>query len=178
MNDTTTKSFDQSYNCHAAVDSHCHVIVGTRVSQETNDKGELKPVVERLKTNLNRPKPGRIITDSGYFSEDNVNLSGAGADRSICSHRAHQARVSTVTCASGTNSKGCQPEGTDEANTSNDQRPDDFSGRLLTSEVFFSPKISPGALNARQQGSFEGITSHTGTLFYRNLPGRTRNEAV
>ena len=72
MKDGATKSFEQSYNCQAAVDGHCQVIVATRVSQEANDKGELKPVVERLKTNLEGTKPGRMTTDSGYFSEENV----------------------------------------------------------------------------------------------------------
>ena len=72
MKDSGTKSFEQSYNCQAAVDGHGQVIVATRVSQEANDKGELKPLVERLKANLKGAKPGRMTTDSGYFSEENV----------------------------------------------------------------------------------------------------------
>jgi hypothetical protein len=72
MKDGATKSFEQSYNCQAAVDAHCQVIVATRVSQEANDKRELKPMVERLKANLDGAKPGRMTTDSGYFSEENV----------------------------------------------------------------------------------------------------------
>jgi hypothetical protein len=72
MKNGATKSFEQSYNCQAAVDGHCQVIVATRVSQEANDKGELKPVVERLKANLGGVKPGRMTTDNGYFSEENV----------------------------------------------------------------------------------------------------------
>jgi transposase len=72
MKDSATKSFEQCYNCQAAVDGHSQVIVATRVSQEANDKGELKPVVEKLKVNLDGVKPGRMTTDSGYFSEENV----------------------------------------------------------------------------------------------------------
>jgi transposase len=72
MKDGATKSFEQSYNCQAAVDAHCQVIVATRVSQQANDKGELKPVVEKLKANLDGAKPGRMTTDNGYFSEENV----------------------------------------------------------------------------------------------------------
>ena len=72
MKDSATKSFEQSYNCQAAVDGHCQVIVATGVSQEANDKRELKPMVERLKANLKGAKPGRMTTDSGYFSEENV----------------------------------------------------------------------------------------------------------
>jgi len=48
------------------------VIVATRVSQQTNDKQELQPVVERLKENLKGVKPRRMTTDSCYFSEGNV----------------------------------------------------------------------------------------------------------
>ena len=72
MKNSATKSFEQSYNCQVAVDGHCQVIVATGVSQEANDKGELKPVVERLKVNLEGAKPGRMTTDSGYFSEGNL----------------------------------------------------------------------------------------------------------
>jgi len=49
MKDGATKAFEQCYNCQAAVDGDSQVIVATRVSQETNDKKELKPVVETLK---------------------------------------------------------------------------------------------------------------------------------
>ena len=72
MKDSATKSFEQSYNCQAAVDGHCQVIVATGVSQEANDKEQLKPMVERLKANFNGAKPGRMTTDNGYFSEENV----------------------------------------------------------------------------------------------------------
>jgi len=72
MKDGATKSFEQSYNCQAVVDGHCQVIVATGVSQEANDKEQLKPMVERLKTNLEGSKPRQMSTDSGYFSEDNV----------------------------------------------------------------------------------------------------------
>ena len=72
MKDGATKAFEQCYNCQAAVDDHAQVIVATRVSQEANDKQQLKPVVEKLKSNLDGNKPVRMTTDSGYFSEDNV----------------------------------------------------------------------------------------------------------
>jgi transposase len=72
MKDGATQSFEQCYNCQAAVDGDSQVIVATRVSQETNDKKELKPVVETLKVNLDGAKPRQMTTDNGYFSEDNV----------------------------------------------------------------------------------------------------------
>ena len=43
MKDSATKSFEQSYNCQAAADGHCQLIVATGASEEANDKGELKP---------------------------------------------------------------------------------------------------------------------------------------
>jgi len=72
MKDSATKSFEQSYNCQPAVDGHCQVIVATRVSQEANDKQQFKPMVEKLKMNLEGEKPGQMSTDSGYFSKENV----------------------------------------------------------------------------------------------------------
>ena len=72
MKNGATKSFEQSYNCQAAVDGHGQVIVATRVSQEANDKGELKAVMEGVKANLEGARPGRVTTDNGYFSEGNV----------------------------------------------------------------------------------------------------------
>jgi len=72
MKNSATKSFEQSYNCQAAVDGHGQVIVATGVSQEANDKEQLKPMMERLKANLKGAKPGRMTSDNGYFSEGNV----------------------------------------------------------------------------------------------------------
>jgi hypothetical protein len=46
--------------------------VATGGTQEANDKGQLKPMVEKLKANLEGDKPGQMSTDSGYFSEENV----------------------------------------------------------------------------------------------------------
>src|SRR5512139_3876353 len=60
MKDGATKAFEQCYNCQAAVDGDSQVIVATRVSQEANDKEQLKPVVERLKANLEGNKPVRM----------------------------------------------------------------------------------------------------------------------
>jgi len=37
MKDGATKSFEQSYNCQAAVDPHCQVIAASRVNQEANN---------------------------------------------------------------------------------------------------------------------------------------------
>ena len=73
MLDGATKSFEQSYNCQAAVDSQAQVIVAAQVTQLANDKQQIKPLTEQMKANLGGVKPRAISADAGYFSEDNVN---------------------------------------------------------------------------------------------------------
>jgi hypothetical protein len=75
MKDGTTKSFEQCYNCQAAVDGGSQIIVATGVTQETNDKRQLKPLLKTLKRNLHK-KPKRVSADSGYYSEDNISFLG------------------------------------------------------------------------------------------------------
>lgn len=72
MRDGATKSFEQSYNCQAIVDSHAQVIVAAEVTQQANDKQQVKPLVEQMKANLNGRIPAELSADAGYFSEDNV----------------------------------------------------------------------------------------------------------
>jgi len=72
MKDGASKSFEQSYNCQAGVDEKSQVIVATSVTQEPNDKQQVKPLVKKIKKNTEGDKPGKISADSGYFSETNV----------------------------------------------------------------------------------------------------------
>jgi transposase len=72
MRDGVTKSFEQSYNCQAAVDDQRQVIVAAQVTQKANDKQQVKPLIEQMKTNLGEAKPRVVSADAGYFSEDNV----------------------------------------------------------------------------------------------------------
>jgi transposase len=72
MRDGATKSFEQSYNCQAAVDSQAQVIVAAQVTQQANDKQQVQPLVEQMKANLNGRIPAELSADAGYFSEDNV----------------------------------------------------------------------------------------------------------
>jgi len=72
MRDGATKSFEQSYNCQAAVDDQAQVIVAAHVTQKANDKQQVKPLIEQMKTNLGEAKPREVSADAGYFSEDNV----------------------------------------------------------------------------------------------------------
>lgn len=72
MLDGATKSFEQSYNCQAAVDDQRQVIVAAQVTQKANDKQQVKPLIEQMKTNLGEARPRVVSADAGYFSEDNV----------------------------------------------------------------------------------------------------------
>jgi len=72
MRDGATKSFEQSYNCQAVVDSQAQVIVAAQVTQQANDKQQVKPLIEQMKVNLGGRTPEELSADAGYFSEDNV----------------------------------------------------------------------------------------------------------
>jgi len=64
-------SFVQAYNAQIAVDSTSQVIVAAEVTQETNDKKQLLPMLAQIVTNLAQ-KPEKVSADAGYFSEANV----------------------------------------------------------------------------------------------------------
>jgi len=65
------KAFVQAYNCQAVVEEESQVIVGRRVTNEANDKEQLKPLVEDVKRNTGQ-RPQKGSADSGYFSEANI----------------------------------------------------------------------------------------------------------
>ena len=64
-------SFDQAYNCEAAVDSAHQIIVGQDATNAANDKQQVVPMIEQIRRNLGR-KPKRTSADSGFYSESNV----------------------------------------------------------------------------------------------------------
>jgi transposase len=64
-------SFVQGYNAQIAVDSASQVIVAAEVTQETNDKMQLIPMIAQMVANLEQ-KPEKVSADTGYFSEANV----------------------------------------------------------------------------------------------------------
>lgn len=65
--------FDQCYNAQASVDIETMLILGQHLTQKTNDKLEIEPALEKLKT---LPKQlgtvDTLLADAGYFSEANV----------------------------------------------------------------------------------------------------------
>jgi hypothetical protein len=64
-------SFVQGYNAQAAVDSTAQVIVAAELTQQSNDSGQLLPMLEQLEANMGR-KPDAVSADAGYWSEANA----------------------------------------------------------------------------------------------------------
>jgi hypothetical protein len=64
-------SFVQGYNAQITVDSALQVIVAAEVTQETNDKMQLIPMIAQMVMSLEQ-KPEKVSADTGYFSEANV----------------------------------------------------------------------------------------------------------
>jgi transposase/IS5 family transposase len=65
--------FEQCYNAQALVDTESLLILATHVTQATNDKEQVAPMVARVQANpegLNQPET--LLADTGYFSQANV----------------------------------------------------------------------------------------------------------
>ena len=65
-------SFVQAYNAQIAVDGEAQIIVAAEITQESNDKRQLAPMLEQVEQNMGA-KPVAATADAGYFSEDQVN---------------------------------------------------------------------------------------------------------
>ena len=69
------------------MDSDAQVIVACDATAEPNDKKQLMPLVQQIKTNLGA-LPKKASADSGYYSEDNVKaIRSLGIDDYICPDR-------------------------------------------------------------------------------------------
>ncbi len=70
---TSSGGFEQAYNAQAVVDVTTKLILTAHVTQQSNDKQELKPTLEliaKLPEELGSVKD--LLADTGYFSETNV----------------------------------------------------------------------------------------------------------
>ena len=63
--------FVQAYNAQIAVEPELQLIVGQAVTQETNDKQQIEPMVETIDAQSGQ-RPEEILADSGYGSESNL----------------------------------------------------------------------------------------------------------
>jgi hypothetical protein len=64
-------SFVQGYNGQIAVDGEAQVIVAAAVSQESNDKHQLAPMLEQVEQNVGA-KPQVTSADNGYWDPKQV----------------------------------------------------------------------------------------------------------
>lgn len=64
------KHYEQAYNAQAAVETDSMLIVGKRVSQNPNDKQELKSDLESIPEDAFTPET--VLVDSGFYSEEAV----------------------------------------------------------------------------------------------------------
>jgi len=65
--------FEQSFNAQAVVDTESMLILASHVTQATNDKEQVEPMLKKIQANpagLNQPQTW--LADTGYFSEKNV----------------------------------------------------------------------------------------------------------
>jgi len=62
----------QGYNVQIAVDSKAQIIVAAEITQQTNDKQQLAPMLEQVVKNMGT-KPVAVTADTGYFSASQVN---------------------------------------------------------------------------------------------------------
>src|ERR1019366_6702713 len=61
----------KAYNAQIAVDSAGQIIVAAEITQDSNDKRQLVPMLERVAQNMGA-KPQVATADTGYFSESQV----------------------------------------------------------------------------------------------------------
>lgn len=80
--------FEQGYNAQAAVDVETMLIVGTAVTQQSNDKRQVAPMLDVLRA-LPEPlgQPEVLLADAGYFSAANVALCEAADIESLIAIR-------------------------------------------------------------------------------------------
>ena len=93
-------SFLQGYNAQIAVDAKRQIIVAADLTQQTNDRQQLLPMLDQVRQNMGR-NPDRVSADAGYYSEANVTAeSVAGIDLYIATGRSKHGAVIETTSGS------------------------------------------------------------------------------
>jgi transposase len=69
----SSEGFVQAYNGQAAVDVDSMLIVAATITQQSNDKQQVEPMLNELdKLAADFGKPDTLLADNGYFSQSNV----------------------------------------------------------------------------------------------------------
>jgi hypothetical protein len=75
----TQKGWVQGYNAQATVNEH-QIVTGHDVSQDPNDVGQYKPMIDLTRAMLDRAgvtaRIGLVVADAGYWSEANATSKG------------------------------------------------------------------------------------------------------
>jgi transposase len=87
----SNKGWDQCMNAEVAVNEN-QIIVAADVTDQTNDKQQVRPMVEQMRQNVAAAgvtgKVREMVADSGFYSETNVEyLEGEGIDPYIATER-------------------------------------------------------------------------------------------
>ncbi len=68
-------AFEQCFNAQAAVDTQSYLIVAAHVTQASNDKQQVEPMLKQLKALPEQMgKVAQALMDTGYYSERNIEL--------------------------------------------------------------------------------------------------------
>jgi len=79
--------FDYRYNAQISVDSDSQIIVGQHLSQNANDKQELKPALQQVEESTGQ-LPDKMSIDNGYMSGANLEaLEGSSVDAYIATDK-------------------------------------------------------------------------------------------
>jgi transposase len=84
--------FLQGYNAQIAVEPLLQLIVGQTVTQRSNDKRQLLPMIHKVEEQSGQ-KASEVLADSGYYSEENLRLAaqlGVDAYIAVGKHRHNQ----------------------------------------------------------------------------------------
>lgn len=84
--------FLQGYNAQIAVEPHLQLIVGQEVTQQSNDKRQLLPMIRVVEVQSGQ-RPDEVLADSGYCSEENLRETaklGVDAYIAVGKHRHNQ----------------------------------------------------------------------------------------
>jgi transposase len=80
-------NFDYQYNGQISVDKDNQIIVGQHLSQNANDKKEIKPAVENIEKTTGT-LPLKLSADNGYMSGDNLEaLESADVDAYVATNK-------------------------------------------------------------------------------------------
>ena len=75
---TSSEGFQQSYNAQMAVEGENQLVVGTAVTDNASDQGQLVPMVDAVAQTCGET-PAQVLADAGYCNEpDPAGAEGAG----------------------------------------------------------------------------------------------------